>query len=203
MDTPNRSGLWLALICMALLIAGGVMSQTQYSGSNTMTANAGTNLNTSALALESGGNLATVAGAVSAAKMQVNIASGSIANTAFGISAGTALIGTILPKTTCGTTSYDSGQTNLPASLTSLTATATCAEALYCKSLDNASAHPLTATDQSTACNGGTCNLIPPGYSLLPLADVRFPLGYVKAVGGIKWNTDAINKVTCWIEGVQ
>lgn len=58
-----------------------------------MTANAGTNLNTSALALESGGNLATLAGAVSASKFNVNISSGSIANTAFGINAGTALIG--------------------------------------------------------------------------------------------------------------
>lgn len=41
----------------------------------TVTANAGTNLNTSALALESGGNLATLAGGVSGSKYQVNIAS--------------------------------------------------------------------------------------------------------------------------------
>lgn len=39
----------------------------------TVTANAGTNLNTSALALESGGNLATVAGAVSGTEMQVDV----------------------------------------------------------------------------------------------------------------------------------
>lgn len=39
-----------------------------------VTANAGTNLNTSALALESGGNLATVAGAVASSKMQANVA---------------------------------------------------------------------------------------------------------------------------------
>lgn len=45
--------------------------------SGTVTANAGTNLNTSALALESGGNLATLAGAVSASKVNVNIASGN------------------------------------------------------------------------------------------------------------------------------
>jgi hypothetical protein len=38
-----------------------------------VTANAGTNLNTSALALESGGNLATLAGAVSSSVMQNNI----------------------------------------------------------------------------------------------------------------------------------
>ena len=42
--------------------------------SGTVTANAGTNLNTSLLALESGGNLATLAGAVTSTKMQVNLA---------------------------------------------------------------------------------------------------------------------------------
>jgi hypothetical protein len=201
---------WLVLIALGLMIAGGIMAQLQPSGgasvvvtSGSITANAGTNLNTSLLALESGGNLATVAGAVSAAKMNINISSGSIANTAFAINAGAALIGTTLPKTGCGTTVYDSSPTNLPAALTSLTTTATCIEAIYCKNLDAAAAHPITATDQSAACNSGTCNLIPPAYSLSALGDVRFPLGYVKAVGGIKWNTDAINKVTCWVEGLQ
>ncbi len=45
------------------------------SGSWTVTANAGTNLNTSALALESGGNLATLAGGVAASKYQTAVAS--------------------------------------------------------------------------------------------------------------------------------
>ena len=42
--------------------------------SGSVTANAGTNLNTSALALESGGNLAIIAGAISSAKVQSNFA---------------------------------------------------------------------------------------------------------------------------------
>ena len=46
-----------------VMIAGGAI-----------TANAGTNLNTSSLALESGGNLATIAGAISGGKMQDNVA---------------------------------------------------------------------------------------------------------------------------------
>jgi hypothetical protein len=52
--------------------------------SGTVTANAGTNLNTSALALETGGNLATLAGIVAASHAAVNLAqlSGSaISNT--------------------------------------------------------------------------------------------------------------------------
>ena len=50
----------------------GSVTVTQ-SGAWTVTANAGTNLNTSALALETGGNLATLAGAVSAAVVQTNV----------------------------------------------------------------------------------------------------------------------------------
>lgn len=41
--------------------------------SGSVTANAGTNLNTSALALESGGNLATIAGAVTSSTVQTNL----------------------------------------------------------------------------------------------------------------------------------
>jgi hypothetical protein len=52
-----------------ILVSTGVAS----SG-GTVTANAGINLNTSALALESGGNLATLAGMVSGTKGQFNIA---------------------------------------------------------------------------------------------------------------------------------
>jgi hypothetical protein len=44
----------------------------------TVTANAGTNLNTSALALESGGNLATLAGAVDGTEMQVDVVSSTL-----------------------------------------------------------------------------------------------------------------------------
>ena len=46
--------------------------------SGTVAANAGTNLNTSALALENGGNLATIAGSVSSGKVQVNVTNSSI-----------------------------------------------------------------------------------------------------------------------------
>lgn len=50
-------------------INGGSIANTAF------TANAGTNLNTSALALESGGNLATLAGGITNAKYMVNISS--------------------------------------------------------------------------------------------------------------------------------
>ena len=53
----------------------GTFWQTTQPVSGTVTANAGTNLNTSALALETGGNLATLAGTVSSGKMQVSASS--------------------------------------------------------------------------------------------------------------------------------
>lgn len=49
--------------------------------SGSITANAGTNLNTSALALESGGNLATLAGTVAASKVNVNVSNATLAVT--------------------------------------------------------------------------------------------------------------------------
>ncbi len=55
----------------ALKVDGSAVTQPV---SGTITVNAGSNLNTSALALESGGNLATLAGAVSSSKLQVNTA---------------------------------------------------------------------------------------------------------------------------------
>ena len=51
----------------------GVVGGVAIPISGTITANAGTNLNTSALALESGGNLATIAGAITSSVMQVNL----------------------------------------------------------------------------------------------------------------------------------
>src|SRR6266566_9838290 len=50
----------------------GTFWQATQPVSGTVTANAGTNLNTSLLALESGGNLATLAGGVTSSKYQVN-----------------------------------------------------------------------------------------------------------------------------------
>jgi hypothetical protein len=84
--------------------------------SGTVTANAGTNLNTSLLALESGGNLATLAGVVTAARAAVNPISGQagvqggsgivtaltqrvVLATDVGLPAGTNALGSVNTKT--------------------------------------------------------------------------------------------------------
>lgn len=80
------------------------------AGTLTVTANAGTNLNTSLLALEGGGNLATLAGGVSSSVYQANIknVNGNTVNTGTGASgSGTARVTTStdssLGLTTSGT----------------------------------------------------------------------------------------------------
>jgi hypothetical protein len=60
-DNKGRSFVGVAAL-LALLVTGGLMAQLQQSGGpgSSVTANAGTNLNTSLLALETGGNLASI-----------------------------------------------------------------------------------------------------------------------------------------------
>ena len=53
--------------------AGITLADIDVAGTETVTANAGTNLNTSALALEVGGNLATIAGAVAGTEVRADI----------------------------------------------------------------------------------------------------------------------------------
>ncbi|MHB8638017.1 MAG: hypothetical protein ACYC96_16280 [Fimbriimonadaceae bacterium] len=77
MWTVPVSGVAARITCSAYTSGAAAVSLIPYSASSSgggasssVTANAGANLNTSALALESGGNLATIAGAVSSAKVQ-------------------------------------------------------------------------------------------------------------------------------------
>lgn len=75
----QRLSSLIALLPTALGAGGGL----KVDGSGTslpVTASAGTNLNTSALALETGGNLATLAGTVSSSKMATKAASGDFAD---------------------------------------------------------------------------------------------------------------------------
>jgi len=73
--------------------AGGTFPVT-----GTVTANAGTNLNTSLLALESGGNLATLAGIVTSSRAAVNPISGQS-----GVTGGTGVVGAATQRVTLAT----------------------------------------------------------------------------------------------------
>jgi hypothetical protein len=116
---------------LSLTTAGALRvdaSATTQPVSGTVTVNAGTNLNTSLLALESGGNLATLAGAVTSAKVQANVAqfAGTAADTNSGSkSAGTlrVVLATDQPQLTASLKVDPSGVTS-PVSLASLPALA-------------------------------------------------------------------------------
>jgi hypothetical protein len=71
--------------------------------SGTVTSNAGTNLNTSALALETGGNLATLAGAVSGTEVQVDVVAS--------LPTGTNSIGQVTANAGSGNFSVNNGGT--------------------------------------------------------------------------------------------
>lgn len=75
--TEANQGTSPWVVSLASTTITGTVAVTQ-SGSWTVTANAGTNLNTSLLALESGGNLATLAGIVSSSRAAVNPISGQV-----------------------------------------------------------------------------------------------------------------------------
>jgi hypothetical protein len=114
----------------------------------TVTANAGTNLNTSALALESGGNLATLAGAVSGSQMQVDVVAA--------LPAGTNNIGAVFdrPDTSGGL----SMSKTISAASTNATNVKNSAGQVYAVQVfnTNAAARYLKLYDKATAPTVGT-----------------------------------------------
>ncbi len=73
--SPTANALLTTIAGDTTSLDGKVTACNTGAIAGSVTANAGTNLNTSALALESGGNLATIAGTVGFSKVNVNLAS--------------------------------------------------------------------------------------------------------------------------------
>jgi hypothetical protein len=193
-------GIALALGVLVLYVGGSLMGQLQQSGGpgSTVQANAGTNLNTSALALETGGNLATIAGAVGSAKMNVagtlTTVSTVTAVTAItnALPAGTNVIGHVIadsglintvPKTSCGNTvAAGSTLAAVPTSPTLITSAATACVVAIIANNTNAAAITITVTDNTgTPINDILTFSIPPYSQLIqPLYGAAFN-------AGVKW----------------
>jgi len=154
----------------------GTFYQTTQPVSGTITANAGTNLNTSLLALETGGNLTTIAGAVSAGKIQANITNSSVPVT--GTFWQTTQPMTTVPSTTNGLTPYRSlptGATNQDSTvikssagtLFGIQASSIASSAVWLKLYDTATAPTSSSTPvktilipaNTTSANGAGNNL--------------------------------------------
>lgn len=196
----KRNGLVAALIVVGLYISGSLMGQLQQSGGpgSTVTANAGTNLNTSALALESGGNLAKVAGAVTGTIVQVNHSqingvtplmgngvSGTGSQRVNIASDNTPFTVNTIPKTACGNTVLSSALAAVPTSSTAVATATTCVMAIVANNT-TAAAVTLTVSDnQGTPVNDILTFSIPPFSQLVqPLYGVAF-------TSGIKWTASA------------
>jgi hypothetical protein len=195
----NRNG-WLCLIVLGLLIAGGIgHSQLQQSGgpgsavtvtSGTVTANAGTNLNTSNLDVALSTRLKpadTLAGVTTVAAVT------AITNA---LPAGTNVIGhvitdsglvNVVPKTSCGNTlATGSTLAAVPTSPTLLTsATTACAVAAVFFNT-NSGAQTVTLTDNTATPVNAVLTFSVPGFSNLieDLHGGAFNLGIKWSAGG-------------------
>jgi hypothetical protein len=139
------------------------------SGSpTTVTANAGTNLNTSALALETGGNLATLAGTVTGAKVATRLSDGSgntIGSTSNALDVNIKSDATILAVDVLGM--QQTAITSSTAETTIATADATHKLRLYGLVLANTSATATNVTVKDST--GGTTRFV----FALPAGDTR------------------------------
>lgn len=102
-NTANTTP-WLVNLASGTAVIGHVITDSgsvtaaSQSGAWSVTANAGTNLNTSLLALESGGNLATLAGTVTSSRIAVNLISGQS-----GVTGGSGVTGAATQRVTLAT----------------------------------------------------------------------------------------------------
>jgi fibronectin-binding autotransporter adhesin len=195
---------WIAVIAV-FIVAATIFGQLQQSGGpgSTVTANAGTNLNTSALALETGGNLATIAGAISATNMKVTGTITAVTAITNPLPAGTNVLGhvitdsgtigavtsitntvTVAPKTACGVTiATGSTLAAVPTSSTLLTSAATACIITATFFNTNATAATVTLTDNTATPINAMLTFSIPGNSnvIEPLEGVAFNLG-------VKWS---------------
>lgn len=196
--SPALAGL-AALI--AIVIASAVYGQLQQSGGagSTVTANAGTNLNTSALALESGGNLALIKAKTDNLDVLLSTRL-KPADTLAAVTAVTSITNavTVVPKTACGTTlATGSTLAAVPTSSTLLTSAATACVVAAVFFNTNSSQATVTLTDNTATPVNAMLTFSVPGNSnvIEPLHGGAFNLG-------VKWSASGTG-VTGYVVAYQ
>jgi len=187
------AGMWGVLALLLILIAGGVKAQLQQSGGagSSVTANAGTNLNTSALALESGGNIALIKAKTDNLDVLLSTrlkpADTLAAVTTVGAVTSITNPVNVIPKTSCGNT-LASGSTlaAVPTSSTLLTSAATACVVRVVFFNTNAGAQTVTLTDNTATPINAVLTFSIPGLSNLieDLGGGAFNLGVKWSAGG-------------------
>ena len=198
MKTYTRTLITIAALVLAAVFAS--FAQQQFSGGQTVT------VGNASLAVTQSGNWAVRAqdgsgnGLTSTSNaLDVNIKSGSIANTAFGLNAGTAKVGIVYPYTGCGTTAVEAKLQALPASATAIGAASdTCVLSIYLHNTSSSTAYTFTITDgQGSPVNFANAVTINP----LEERQWNFQNG-LKLTSGIKWNASNA-AVTGAVEALQ
>jgi hypothetical protein len=168
--------LWGIGAVVALFIGGSLMGQLSQSG-GTGTAVTAT--------LTQGGNTAQVT-AASALKVDGSAVTQPVSGTL-----------TTVPKTACGSTSFDSGMTAVPTTSTAVTSTATCVNAIVFVNTTG-SAQTVSVTDnQATPMSYLSSFQIPANSTFI------YDLQFVKMSAGIKWSAANASSVNAQIVGFQ
>ena len=147
--------------------------------------------------------MATLAGAVSASKVNVNLSSGSIANTAFGVSAGTANIGfvRILPSSCTQSTNFANATVGVATGAgTTVTSTTTCVTFAYANNITN-SAVTLRLADKAgtpVIWLGGNAD-----FSIPANSNIRIPIDGVTFTSGMTAIAGTSSAINLQINGVQ
>jgi hypothetical protein len=187
---PMRAtpGMWLCAVVVGLLMAGGIMGQLQQSGGpgSTVTANAGTNLNTSALALEAG-NLALIKAKTDNLDVLLSTrlkpADTLAAVTTVGAVTSITNAVNVIPKTACGNTlATGSTLAAVPTSSTLLTSAATAC--VIAAVFFNTNGTPVTVT---LTDNTGTPINAMLTFSIPANSNVVEPLHGGAFTAGVKW----------------
>ena len=181
----------------ALFVGGSMMAQLSQSGgagssvtasqSGTWTLQPGNTANTTPwlFTMSQGGNAAQVT-AGGAMKIDGSAVTQPVSGTL-----------TMVPKTTCGSTAYDSGILTLPTASTAVTATATCVNSILFVNT-TASAQTITLSDnQATPVTYLSSFQIPANSTFV------YDLQYVKLASGIKWSATNATSVNAQIVGFQ
>ena len=164
--------------------AGGNVAATQ---SGTWTLQPGNTANTTPwlATLSQGGNAAQVT-AGGALKMDGSAVTQPVSGTL-----------TMVPKTTCGTTAYDSGMVTMPTASTAVTAAATCVNGIIFVNTTGSS-QTISVTD-----NQGTPVTYLASFAIPANSTFVYDLQYAKLAAGIKWSATNATSVNAQIVGFQ
>jgi len=182
---------------VALFVAGSLLGQLSQSGgtgsavtatqSGAWTVQPGNTANTTPwlMSLSQGGNTAQVT-AGGAVKIDGSAVTQPVSGTL-----------TVVPKTSCGTTAYDSGMVALPTAATAVTATATCVNAIVFVNTTGA-AQTVTVTD-----NQATPVAYVSSFQLPANSTFVYDLNYARMASGVKWSAANATSVNAQIVGYQ